>query len=168
MKQTSHFLIGAASSGGGKTTFTTGLLRLFRDRGLNVQPYKCGPDYIDTKYHEMAAGNASVNLDLWLSSQKHVKETYAKYAAAMDVCVTEGVMGLFDGFDGMEGSSAAIAALLNIPVVLVINAKSTSYTVAPILYGFKYFNPSVRLAGVVFNQVASERHYSFYRKPVKM
>ena len=98
MKQTSHFLIGAASSGGGKTTFTTGLLRLFRDRGLNVQPYKCGPDYIDTKYHEMAAGNASVNLDLWLSSQKHVKETYAKYAAAMDVCVTEGVMGLFDGF----------------------------------------------------------------------
>lgn len=164
MKQTSHFLIGAASSGGGKTTFTTGLLRLFRDRGLNVQPYKCGPDYIDTKYHEMAAGNASVNLDLWLSSQKHVKETYAKYAAAMDVCVTEGVMGLFDGFDGMEGSSAAIAALLNIPVVLVINAKSTSYTVAPILYGFKYFNPSVRLAGVVFNQVASERHYSFLQK----
>lgn len=164
MRQTCHFLIGAASSGGGKTTFTTGLLRLLHDRGLNVQPYKCGPDYIDTKYHEMAAGNASVNLDLWFSSQKHVKEVYAKYAAGMDVCVAEGVMGLFDGFDGMEGSSAAIAALLDIPVVLVINAKSTSYTVAPILYGFKYFNPSVRLAGVVFNQVASERHLSFLQK----
>lgn len=164
MKQTSHFLLGAASSGGGKTTFTTGLLRLFRERGLNMQPYKCGPDYIDTKYHEMAAGTASVNLDLWLSSPEHVKEMYAKYAAGMDVCVTEGVMGLFDGFEGMEGSSAAIAALLNIPVVLVINAKSTSYTVAPILYGFKYFNPSVRLVGAVFNQVASERHFSFLQK----
>ena len=164
MKQICHFLIGAASSGGGKTTFTTGLLRLFRNRGLKVQPYKCGPDYIDTKYHEMAAGNASVNLDLWLSTQMHVKEMYAKYASGMDVCVTEGVMGLFDGFDGMEGSSAAIAALLDIPVVLVVNAKSTSYTVAPIIYGFKHFNPSVRLAGVVFNQVASERHFSFLQK----
>lgn len=164
MKQTCHFLIGAASSGGGKTTFTTGLLRLFRNRGLKVQPYKCGPDYIDTKYHEMAVGNASVNLDLWLSSRMHVKKTYAKYASGMDVCVTEGVMGLFDGFDGMEGSSAAIAALLDIPVVLVVNAKSTSYTVAPIIYGFKHFNPSVRLAGVVFNQVASERHFSFLQK----
>lgn len=164
MKKTSHFLIGATSSGGGKTTFTTGLLRLFRDRGLKVQPYKCGPDYIDTKYHEMAAGRTSINLDLWLSSQKHVKETYEKYAAGTDICVTEGVMGLFDGFEGMEGSSAAIAALLDIPVVLVVNAKSTSYTVAPIIYGFKHFNPSVRIAGVVFNQVASERHFSFLKR----
>lgn len=164
MKQTGHFLIGAASSGGGKTTFTTGLLRLLRERGLEVQPYKCGPDYIDTKYHEIASGNVSVNLDLWLSSRQHVKDMYVKYAAGADVCVTEGVMGLFDGFDGMEGSSAAIAALLDIPVVLLVNARSTSYTVAPVIYGFKHFNPSVRLAGVVFNQVASGRHFSFLQK----
>lgn len=164
MKQTSHFLIGATSSGGGKTTFTTGLLRLLHDRGLKVQPYKCGPDYIDTKYHEMASGSRSVNLDLWLSSLRHIKEIYAKYAADADVCVTEGVMGLFDGFDGMEGSSAAIGELLDMPVVLVVNAKSTSYTVAPIIYGFKHFYPSLRVAGVVFNQVASERHYSFLQK----
>ena len=161
MKQTCHFLIGAASSGGGKTTFTTGMLRLLHNRGLNIQPFKCGPDYIDTKYHEMASGHPSVNLDLWLSSDQHIKLLYADYAAKQDVCVTEGVMGLFDGYDGMHGSSAEIASLLDIPVILVINAQSTAYTVAPILYGFKHFNPSICLAGVVFNQVASERHYSY-------
>lgn len=161
MRRIPQILIGASASGGGKTTFTTGLLRLLRDRGLTVQPYKCGPDYIDTKYHEMASGRVSVNLDSWLASEGHLKQIYAKYASDADVCVTEGVMGLFDGFEGMRGSSASIAALLGIPVVLVVDARSTAYTVAAILYGFKHFYPAIRIAGAVFNQVASERHFSF-------
>lgn len=161
MRRISQILIGASASGGGKTTFTTGLLRLLRDRGLTVQPYKCGPDYIDTKYHEMASGRVSVNLDSWLASEEHLKQIYAKYASDADVCVTEGVMGLFDGFEGMRGSSASIAALLGIPVVLMVDARSTAYTVAAILYGFKHFYPAIRIAGAVFNQVASERHFSF-------
>lgn len=161
MRRIPQILIGASASGGGKTTFTTGLLRLLRDRGLTVQPYKCGPDYIDTKYHEMASGRVSVNLDSWLASEEHLKQIYAKYASDADVCVTEGVMGLFDGFEGMRGSSASIAALLGIPVVLVVDARSTAYTVAAILYGFKHFYPAIRIAGAVFNQVASERHFSF-------
>lgn len=161
MRRIPQILIGASASGGGKTTFTTGLLRLLRDRGLTVQPYKCGPDYIDTKYHEMASGRVSVNLDSWLASEGHLKQIYAKYASDADVCVTEGVMGLFDGFEGMRGSSASIAALLGIPVVLVVDARSTAYTVAAILYGFKHFYPAIRIVGAVFNQVASERHFSF-------
>lgn len=161
MRRIPQILIGASASGGGKTTFTTGLLRLLRDRGLTVQPYKCGPDYIDTKYHEMASGRVSVNLDNWLASEEHLKQIYAKYASDADVCVTEGVMGLFDGFEGMRGSSASIAALLGIPVVLMVDARSTAYTVAAILYGFKHFYPAIRIAGAVFNQVASERHFSF-------
>ena len=117
MKQKPFIMIGAASSGSGKTTFTLGLLRLLRNRGMKVQPFKCGPDYIDTKHHAMAAGEESVNLDTYMASAAHVRELYARYGTASDVCVTEGVMGLFDGYDGMKGSSAEIAELIGIPVV---------------------------------------------------
>ena len=164
MKQKPFIMIGAASSGSGKTTFTLGLLRLLRNRGMKVQPFKCGPDYIDTKHHAMAAGEESVNLDTYMASAAHVRELYARYGTASDVCVTEGVMGLFDGYDGMKVSSAEIAELIGIPVVLVLNAKSTAYTVAPVLYGFKHFYPGIRVVGVVFNFVASVAHYAYLQQ----
>lgn len=160
----SHFLIGAASSGCGKTTFTLGLLRALKNRSLRVQPFKCGPDYIDTRHHRMAAGCASVNLDRFMMSEAHIETLYRQYASTADVAVTEGVMGLFDGYKGMEGSSAEIARMLQIPVVLVVNAKSAAYSVAPMLYGFKHFNKEIRIAGVLFNWVASENHYSFLKR----
>lgn len=159
-----HLLIGAASSGSGKTTFTLGLLRALRNRSRQVQPFKCGPDYIDTWHHRMAAGCPAINLDGYMMSEQHIKEVYARYAFPADVAVTEGVMGLFDGYDGMKGSSAELSRVLDLPVILVVNAKSTAYSVAPLLYGFKYFNPQIRLVGVVFNFVASESHYSFLRQ----
>lgn len=158
-----QILIGAATSGSGKTTFTLGLLRLLRNRGLNVQPFKCGPDYIDTKHHAMASGREAVNLDTFMASPEHVQQLYARYGAECDACVTEGVMGLFDGYDKMRGSSAEIAGLLGIPVILVLNAKATAYSVAPVLYGFKHFNPEIRVVGAVFNFVASEAHYAYLR-----
>lgn len=161
--QKPQILIGAATSGSGKTTFTLGLLRLLRNRGLNVQPFKCGPDYIDTKHHAMASGREAVNLDTFMASPEHVQQLYARYGAECDACVTEGVMGLFDGYDKMRGSSAEIAGLLGIPVILVLNAKSTAYSVAPVLYGFKHFNPKIRVIGAVFNFVASEAHYAYLR-----
>ena len=164
MKQKPLIMIGAVTSGCGKTTFTLGLLRLLRNRGMKVQPFKCGPDYIDTKHHAMAAGEESVNLDTYMASEAHVRELYARYGAASDVCVTEGVMGLFDGYDGMKGSSAEIAELIGIPVVLLLNAKSTAYSVAPVLYGFKHFYPAIRVVGVVFNFVASEAHYVYLQQ----
>ena len=104
----SHLLIGAASSGSGKTTFTLGLLRALKNRSFEVQPFKCGPDYIDTRHHRMAAGNPSVNLDLFMMSEAHVHDLYAGYTEKADVAVTEGVMGLFDGYDGMKGSLSLI------------------------------------------------------------
>lgn len=159
-----QLLIGATNSGCGKTTFTAGLLRAIKKRGLNVQPFKCGPDYIDPHYHKLAAGCESVNLDSWLSSPAHVQYLYDRYAAAAEVCVTEGVMGLFDGYAKMRGSSAEIARLLDIPVVLIVNARSVAYSVAPVIYGFKHFNPDIRIAGVVFNRTASATHASYLKE----
>lgn len=159
----SQFLISATTSGSGKTTLTLGLLRAFKNRSLKTQPYKCGPDYIDTKYHDLASGNKSINLDLFLSSEDHVKTIFAKHGSDKDVCVTEGVMGLFDGYDRMAGSSACIAELIGMPVILVINAKSMAYSAAALLYGFKNFYQGIHVAGVIFNFVASESHYSFLK-----
>ena len=161
MQTVSRFMIGAASSGSGKTTLTLGLARALYNRGLNVQPFKCGPDYIDTKYHDVAAANPSVNLDLFLASEQHVQALYAKHSRNKDVCVTEGVMGLFDGADKMQGSSAHIAQLLDIPVILVVNAAAMAYSAAPLLYGYKNFRPELEIAGVIFNFVAGENHYRY-------
>lgn len=159
-----QFLIGAAASGSGKTTFTMGLLRVLKRRGIRVQPFKCGPDYIDGKFHAIAAGMESVNLDTWMASDTHVREVYSHYAKDASACVVEGVMGLFDGYDRMKGSSAEIAAMLNLPVVVILNARSSAYTVAAILYGLKNFMPEVNVAGVVFNQVGSASHYSYLKE----
>jgi len=157
----SHFLISAPSSNSGKTTLTLGLLRALRNRGLSVQPFKCGPDYIDTIHHTRAAAKQSINLDTFMSSETHVKNLYEKYASQADVSVTEGVMGLFDGADKMKGSSASIAELLDIPVILIVNAKSMAYSAAPLLYGFKNFYKEIKVIGVIFNFVNTESHYRF-------
>lgn len=155
-----QILIGAASSGSGKTTFTLGLLRTLRNRGIVVQPFKCGPDYIDPQYHSLAAGRDSVNLDEFMCGERHLREVYATYGADAGVNVVEGVMGLFDGYSRMEGSSAQVAQMLDIPVLLVVNAKSCAYSVAPVIYGYMNFCPGVRIAGVVFNMVGSASHYA--------
>ncbi len=155
------FIITATSSNCGKTTFTMGLLRALHDRKFSVQPFKCGPDYIDTMFHHLAANRESVNLDSFMSSEEHIKGLFCRYGADADMRIVEGVMGMYDGFDSWHGSSADIARILNIPAILVVNAKSAAYSVAPLIYGFKNFNKSVNIAGVVFNMVASENHYAF-------
>ena len=160
----SQLLIGAVHSGSGKTMLTLGLLRAFKNRGLSVQSFKSGPDYIDTKFHELASGNKTINLDLFLSSESHIRNIYEKYASSSDISITEGVMGLFDGYDKMQGSSAQIAETLDIPVVMVINAKSMAYSVAPLMYGFKNFSKNINVVGVIFNMVSSESHYTFLKE----
>lgn len=156
-----QLLIAATNSGCGKTTFTLGLMRLLRRRGLKVSGFKSGPDYIDPKFHELASGHQSINLDLYMMSREHVRSAYHRYGHGADVCMVEGVMGLFDGSQGMSGSSAELAQELDIPIVLLINAASSAYSVGAIIYGYKNWKPDIHIAGVIFNRVASENHYSF-------
>ena len=108
MRSIPQFLIAAPTSGSGKTTVSRGLMALFMKKGLKVQPFKCGPDYIDTKYHEAVCGRPSVNLDTFMASQEHVSSLYARYSADADVAVVEGMMGMYDGYDRDRGSSCLL------------------------------------------------------------
>lgn len=157
-------LVAAASSGSGKTTFTLGLLRALNRRGLTVQGFKCGPDYIDPKFHRLACGRESVNLDLFMMSPEHVQAVYARHTAGRDATVLEGVMGLYDGYVRDQGSSAEVAATLGLPTILLIDARSSAFSVGAVLYGMKHFRPTSEVVGVVFNRVASESHYRFLRE----
>ena len=134
-------------------------MALVVQKGYSVQPFKCGPDYIDTKFHKAVCGRPSINLDTFMASKEHVCELFARYCAEADVCMVEGMMGLFDGYDRDRGSSAEIASVLDIPVVLVVDAKSAAYSMAPLLQGFVNFRKDVQIAGVIFNKVGSENHF---------
>ena len=164
MSNKTSFLIAAPTSGSGKTTIARGLMKLFADKGYKVQPFKCGPDYIDTKFHQAVCGRPSINLDTFMASSEHVRELFANYGADADVCIVEGMMGLYDGYDRELGSSYEIARTLDIPVVLVVDAKSAAYSMAALISGFVNFRKDVRIAGVIFNKVGSERHYHMLRQ----
>ena len=158
------FLIAAPSSGSGKTTLARGLMALLRQRGLRVQPFKCGPDYIDTKFHEAVCGRPSVNLDTFMATPEHVRELFVRYTSDADVAVVEGMMGLFDGYDHDLGSSAEVARVLDLPVVLVVDARSAAFSTAALLQGFLHFREDVRFAGVIYNKVGSQRHQQLLRE----
>lgn len=158
----SKLLIAATSSGCGKTTLSLGLMRALSRRHIHVQPFKCGPDYIDTQFHAIASGTPSINLDLFMASESHVRALFNDYDA--DVKVAEGVMGMFDGYSRMKGSSADVAMTLDLPVILLVNAASTAYSVAATIFGFRNFMPEVKIAGVIFNRVASESHFAFLKE----
>ena len=139
-------------------------MALLTQKGKVVQPFKCGPDYIDTKFHAAVCGRPSINLDTFMASKEHVRELFDRYGADADVCIVEGMMGLFDGYDRDKGSSAEIASVLDIPVVLVVDAKSAAYSMAALLSGFLHFRKDVRIAGVIFNKVGSERHQKMLKE----
>jgi cobyrinic acid a,c-diamide synthase len=162
-----QFLIAAPSSDSGKTTITLGLLKAFANRRLKVQPFKCGPDYIDPLLHQKACGAPSINLDTFMAGSKHVTTIYNRYLQQSDIGIVEGVMGLFDGADKMKGSSAEIAILLGLPVILVINARAMAYSAAALIYGFKNFNPELKIAGIIFNNVNTISHYNILEDACK-
>ena len=159
MMMKAAILIAAPMSGSGKTTIARGLMALFVKQGYKVQPFKCGPDYIDTKFHKAVCGRPSINLDTFMASPGHVRELFAHYGADADVCIVEGMMGLFDGYDRERGSSYEIAQALGIPVVLVVDAKSAAYSMAALLSGFINFRKDIRIAGVIFNKIGSDKHF---------
>jgi cobyrinic acid a,c-diamide synthase len=112
----------------------------------------------------MVCGRSSINLDTFMATPAHVRELFAHYGEDADVCIVEGMMGLFDGYDRDKGSSAEIAQVLDIPVVLVVDAKSAAYSIAPLLSGFMNFRKDVHIAGVIYNKVGSERHYQMLQQ----
>ncbi len=163
-------VIAAPASGSGKTTLATGLIGALRRAGHRVAPFKVGPDYIDPGYHGLAAGRPGRNLDPVLVGEDRVVPLYRHGARGCDIAIVEGVMGLFDGridenrTDAIaEGSTAQVAGLLGAPVVLVVDARGHSQSLAALLHGFATFDASVRLGGVILNRVGSERHEQVLR-----
>ena len=153
-----RLVIAGTQSGVGKTTIVSALLMSLRKRGLAVQAYKVGPDYIDPGYHALASGRPCHNLDSYLMPQDRLLEMFATTSRDMDMAVVEGVMGLFDGGRGGVASTAAIARMLKAPVVLVVNARSAGESVAATVLGFRQYDPEVLLSGVILNQIGSDSH----------
>ncbi|MDT0472020.1 cobyrinate a,c-diamide synthase [Streptomyces sp. DSM 41014] len=160
-----RLVVAAPSSGSGKTTVATGLMAAFAARGLAVSPHKVGPDYIDPGYHALATGRTGRNLDAYLCGPELLGPLFAHGAHGCDVAVVEGVMGLFDGAagEGELASTAQVAKVLRAPVVLVVDASSQSRSVAALVHGFVSWDPEVRIAGVILNKVASDRHEELLR-----
>lgn len=160
-------VISAPASGVGKTTLTLALARAWRHRGLTVQCFKSGPDYIDPAFHAAATGRASVNVDSWAMDRATIAHLVSRGADA-DIVLAEGSMGLFDGVAARgvsgTGATADIAAMLGWPVVLVIDPSGQAQTAAAIAAGLRDYRPGVRLAGVVLNRVASPRHEDLVRR----
>ncbi|UFS96638.1 cobyrinate a,c-diamide synthase [Nocardia huaxiensis] len=170
MVSTPAVVIAAPASGSGKTTVATGLIGALRRAGHRVAPFKVGPDYIDPGYHGVAAGRPGRNLDPVLVGADRVIPLYRNGSRDCDIAVVEGVMGLFDGridehntAPVAEGSTAQIAAMLGAPVILVVDARGHSQSLAALLHGFATFDTGIRLGGVILNRVGSERHEQVLR-----
>jgi cobyrinic acid a,c-diamide synthase len=166
-------VIAAPASGSGKTTVATGLMGALRRAGHRVAPFKVGPDFIDPGYHGLATGRPGRNLDPVLVGAERIAPLYAHGSAGTDIAVVEGVMGLFDGriagpddphvTGPARGSTAHVAALLGAPVILVVDARGQSHSIAALLHGFSTFDPGTRVAGVILNRVGSPRHEQVLR-----
>lgn len=159
-------IISAPASGAGKTMVTLGIIAALKARGLDIQPFKNGPDYIDPAFHKAASGRVSFNLDSWAMSAERLSGLIGDRADA-DLMIAEGSMGLFDGVaeagEAGNGASADLAAFTGWPVLLVLDVSGQAQSAAAIAHGFATFSPDVRLGGVILNRVASPRHEALIR-----
>jgi cobyrinic acid a,c-diamide synthase len=165
---TPRIVVAGTHSGVGKTTVASGLIAALSSEGFRVAPFKVGPDFIDPSYHTLAAGRPGRNLDAFLSGPDLIGPLFAHGARGADIAVIEGVMGLFDGKGGGElASTAHVAKLLDAPVVLVVDARAMSRSVAAMVHGYTTFDPKSRVAGVVMNRVGSRVHEAMLREALK-
>jgi len=162
-------VIAGTSSGAGKTTVACGLIGALRARGLRVQGFKVGPDYIDPSHHALASGRPGRNLDAFLSGPELIAPLMRHGSQGADVAVIEGVMGMFDGASGRGelASTAHVAKLLHAPVLLVLDASAMARSAAAIVHGYRTFDPDVNVAGVIFNRVGSEHHEQLLREAIE-
>ena len=163
-----RIVIAGTHSGVGKTTVTMGLIAALRRRGLTVQPFKVGPDYIDPSHLEHAAGRPARNLDTWLLRPELVRAVFEQASRTANVSVIEGVMGCFDGYGAAtdRGSTAEVAKLLKAPVILVVDGSHMARSAAALVAGYRTFDPDVSLLGVSFNRV-SDRHFQLLRQALR-
>lgn len=164
-----RFILAGTNSGVGKTTITLGLLNGFHRKGVKIQPFKSGPDYIDPAFHTFVTGNASRNLDAWLLPEDNIRRLMVKSGYDKDLSIIEGVMGFYDGHSVHKkvGSTAHLSKILEAPVVLIINGSGISTSAAAIVHGFKTFDPNVHIAGVIINMVNSQRHYDILKEAIE-
>lgn len=155
-----RLIISGTHSGVGKTTVTAGVIAALRQRGLTVQPFKSGPDYIDPTYHGLAAGRPCRNLDTWMVPPERVRALFAHAAREVDIAIVEGVMGVYDGssYEDEAGSTAQLAKLLGASVILVLDASKMARSAGAVALGFQRFDPDLSVAGFIVNRVGSEGH----------
>ncbi len=167
-RRMSRFLVSAAHKSSGKTTVSIGLSAALTARGLKVQPFKKGPDYIDPMWLSAATGRACRNLDFYLMQREEISALFARQSQDADLALVEGNKGLYDGLE-LDGSNsnAALAKLLNLPVILVIDTRGMIRGVAPLLLGYQAFDREVNIAGVILNHVGGSRHESKLRAVVE-
>jgi cobyrinic acid a,c-diamide synthase len=162
-------IIAGDRSGSGKTTITLAILAALRQKQIDVQSFKVGPDYIDPMFHARITGRPCYNLDPVLTSEDYVQQTFHAHTQGQNHALIEGVMGLFDGaaMPMGFGSTAFIAKLLKIPVLLVVNCQSTFQSIAALIHGYRSFDPAVNVMGVVLNKVASDRHLTLLKAAIE-
>ncbi|CAH6636686.1 cobyrinate a,c-diamide synthase [Pseudocitrobacter vendiensis] len=163
------FILAGTGSGCGKTTVTLGLLSLLKQRGWRVQPYKVGPDYLDTGWHTAVSGVASRNLDSFMLPAPVLNALFNEQMQQADIAVIEGVMGLYDGIgsDPNQCSTAAMAKQLGCPVILLVDGKAVSTSIAATVMGFQHFDPSLNIAGVIVNRVNSDSHFELLKTAIE-
>jgi cobyrinic acid a,c-diamide synthase len=163
------FVVAGTGSGVGKTTVALAIIAALRSRGLTVQPLKCGPDFIDGGHLTMVAKRAVRNLDTWMLDAEVNREIFFRASAGCDVAVVEGMMGLFDGVTGNseEGSTAEIAKLLELQIVLVLDAGNSARSIAAVVRGFETFDRELRLAGIVLNRVGGDGHFRMLESAIR-
>lgn len=169
MRAISAFVIAGTHSGVGKTTVSLGIMAALRQRGLKVQPFKIGPDFIDPGLHAKICRVPSYNLDGWMLSEDYNRRSFRNNAQDKNVAIVEGMMGLYDGRSGAneEGSTAQMAKQLGLPVILVVDAAAMARSTAAMILGYRRFDPRVRLIGVIFNRVAGTGHLQYLREALR-
>ncbi len=158
------FIVAGTNSGCGKTTITIGLMALLKSMGKAIAPFKTGPDYIDPAFHEKVLDTPSYNLDSFMLSESAINYLFHKHSQEKDICITEGVMGLYDGM-GMKavGSTHELSQLLNLPVILIVNCKGLYQSVIAIIKGFSTLYNNTNIKGVILNHVPNKEYYSFLK-----
>ncbi|MBO8168294.1 MAG: cobyrinate a,c-diamide synthase [Thermoanaerobacteraceae bacterium] len=163
-----RLVIAGTHSGVGKTTLATGIMAALTARGYRVQGFKVGPDYIDPGYHRLATGRASRNLDCWMMGEDRVRQSFVLAGTGADICIIEGVMGLFDGSsENGAGSTAEIARILQAPVILVVDVRFMGQSAAAVVQGYRQFWRDINVAGVILNKVGSQRHRDMVVKAIE-